>query len=174
MDSRERTFRALDFEQPDRVPVDCWMSSGFRRHLESVLGRGGEALLDEYDVDLRYIEGPAYTGPPLRSGGDGTDEDIWGVRRRTVHVQTDEGMETYREVDVSPLAGAESAEEVHAYGHWPSPDWFDYSGIEAQCARVRERGRVVVFMGDRLNRLAQLKPAMYLRGVEQIPGVRRL
>ena len=33
---------------------------------------------------------------------------------------------------------------------------------------VREQGRVAVFMGDRLNRIAQLKPAMYLRGVEQI------
>ncbi|MDP6107316.1 MAG: uroporphyrinogen decarboxylase family protein, partial [Candidatus Brocadiia bacterium] len=33
---------------------------------------------------------------------------------------------------------------------------------------VRRDGRVVVFMGDRLNRLAQLKPAMYLRGIEAI------
>jgi uroporphyrinogen decarboxylase len=35
-------------------------------------------------------------------------------------------------------------------------------------AVARATGRVVVFMGDRLNRCAQLKPAMYLRGVEQI------
>ena len=29
-------------------------------------------------------------------------------------------------------------------------------------------GKIVVFMGDRLNRCAQLKPAMYLRGPDQI------
>ena len=37
-----------------------------------------------------------------------------------------------------------------------------------QVAAARATGKVVVFMGDRLNRCAQLKPAMYLRGVEQI------
>ena len=31
-----------------------------------------------------------------------------------------------------------------------------------------EKERVVVFMGDRLNRFAQLKPAMYIRGMEEI------
>ena len=40
--------------------------------------------------------------------------------------------------------------------------------IEQQCDAVLEKNRVVVFMGDRLNRVAQLKPAMYLRGSEMI------
>ena len=39
--------------------------------------------------------------------------------------------------------------------YWPPADWFDYSAIESQCDAVRER-RVVVFMGDRLNRVSQL------------------
>ena len=51
---------------------------------------------------------------------------------------------------------------------WPSPDWFDYGGIQAQCAAVRDAKRVAVFMGDRLNRVSQLKPAMYIRGVENM------
>jgi uroporphyrinogen decarboxylase len=72
------------------------------------------------------------------------------------------------EVAWSPLAEATSVEEVEAYDRWPSADWFDYGDIERQCDAVREKGRVAVFMGDRMNRLAQLKPAMYLRGVEQI------
>ena len=40
--------------------------------------------------------------------------------------------------------------------------------IERQCDAVRDSGRIVVFMGDRLNRISQLKPAMYIRGMEQI------
>jgi len=168
MDSRERTFMALNFEEPDRVPVDLWMSRGFETRLEADLGTSAEAFLDRHDVDLRYIPGPAYVGPPLRAAADGTDEDIWGVPRRTAVVRTRNGVEEYREVAASPLAGATTVEEIEGYGHWPSPDWFDYSGIEAQCEGIRNQGRVSVFMGDRLNRLAQLKPAMYLRGVEQI------
>lgn len=168
MDSRERTFMALNLEEPDRVPVDCWLSAGFERKLAQQRGLTREQFLDLHEVDLRYIPGPEYIGPPLRQFADGTDEDIWGVRRQAVRVPTSGGSENYREVAVSPLASASSVEEVEAYDHWPSPDWFDYTGIEAQCEDIRASGRVVVFMGDRLNRLAQLKPAMYLRGVEKI------
>lgn len=168
MDSRERTFRSLNFEEPDRVPVDVWMSDGFRAKLEAGLGIPTAAFLDRHDVDLRYIEGPAYVGPPLRTFADGSDEDIWGVRRKTVRVPTADGTEIYKELIEAPLARAATPEDVEEYGHWPSPDWFDYGGVGAQCRKIREQGRVAVFMGDRLNRIAQLKPAMYLRGVEAI------
>ena len=55
---------------------------------------------------------------------------------------------------------------------WSNPIYLSDIGndkdIEAQCDAIRAQGRVVVFMGDRLNRVAQLKPAMYLRGIENI------
>jgi uroporphyrinogen decarboxylase len=168
MDSRERTFRALSFEAPDRVPIDFWASSGLRRKLGATLAMPYQTFLDAHDVDLRYIEGPAYIGPPLRKFPDGTEEDIWGVRRKIVRVPAGGGEETYKEVAESPLASAKNVQDVHDYSHWPSPDWFDYAPIEAQCEEIRSKKRVAVFMGDRLNRIAQLKPAMYLRGVEAI------
>lgn len=168
MNSRERTFMALNFEEPDRVPIDFWMSKGFKSKVESTLKMSEEMFLDFYNVDFRYIEGPRYIGPPLRKFPDESEEDIWGVRRKTVTVQIDGGEETYKEVIDSPLASATTVEEINDYEHWPSPDWFDYSNIEAQCEKIRKQERVVVFMGDRLNRIAQLKPAMYLRGVEEI------
>ena len=59
MDSRERVFLALNFEEPDRVPIDFWMSDGFKRKLESGLNVTKKEFLDAHDVDLRYIEGPA-------------------------------------------------------------------------------------------------------------------
>ncbi len=168
MDSRERIFRALAFETPDRVPVDFWASAGLREKLKQAFGTDFDAFLDEHDVDLRYIPGPEYIGPPLQCFDDGSDEDLWGVRRKSVAVATKGGAESYKEVVHAPLASAERVEDVLDYARWPSPDWFDYSGIARQCEDVRERGRVAVFMGDRLNRLAQLKPAMYLRGVDTI------
>ncbi len=163
MDSRERTFLALEHKTGDRIPVDFWASRSMIQKLESGLRISYEQFLDRYDVDLRYIAGPEYIGPSLEDG-----KDIWGVKRTTVNIDLKGGTECYREVAESPLADAESLDEIENYPHWPSSDWFDFSAIEAQCNEVRAKGRVVVFMGDRLNRVAQLKPAMYLRGIENI------
>jgi uroporphyrinogen decarboxylase len=168
MDSRERTFRALAHEEPDRVPIDFWSSSGLDRSLGLDRNGARRAFLDQHDVDLRYIDGPRYVGPPLGARLQEMEKDIWGVTRRRVSVWATHGREDYKEVYQSPLASASTPEDVDAYRHWPSPDWFDYSDIARQCVEVRREGRVAVFMGDRLNRVAQLKPAMYLRGVEQI------
>ena len=163
MDSRERTFRALDFQEPDRVPIDFWASEGWKAMLQPNRGVSFDEFLDRHDVDLRYVAGPRYVGPPLAAGCD-----LWGVRRRRIEVPTAHGAETYSEVAESPLAQAQSAEEVLAYRGWPAADWFDYAPVAASAQAVRDAGRVAVFMGDRLSRIAQLKPAMYLRGVEQI------
>ena len=168
MNSRERTFRALNFEEPDRVPIDFWMSKGLKHKIESSLNMSEQMFFDFHDVDLRYIKGPAYIGPPLQKFPDGSEEDIWGVRRKTVTVGANGDIETYEEVVSSPLSSATTVEEINDYEHWPSPDWFDYSHIKTQCEKIRKQERIVVFMGDRLNRIAQLKPAMYLRGIEQI------
>ena len=70
MDSRERTFLALSFAEPDGVPTDLWMSSGLRDKVESGWGKSEKEILDANDLDLRYIEGPRYVGPHF--GGSGT------------------------------------------------------------------------------------------------------
>ena len=168
MNSRERVLCALNHQEPDRVPIDLWLSSGFVEKLCQAEGISELAYRDRHDVDLRYIPGPEYIGPPLRRFADGSEEDIWGVRRRSVTVGSGSSSEVYKEVAHSPLATAASVEDVETYGRWPSPDWFDYGGIAGQCEAIRDEGRAVVFMGDRLNRIAQLKPAMYIRGVERI------
>ena len=168
MDSRERTFLALDHQQPDRVPIDFWSTAGFDAKLESALGLNRQQWLDKHDVDLRYIRGPEYIGPELGYLEGGLIPDIFGVGRREVTVQLADGFETYKELAYSPLASASTVGQIGEYNRWPSADWFDYSGIEAQCEAIRSAGRVVVFMGDRLSRIAQLKPAMYIRGIEQI------
>ncbi len=163
MNSRERTFLALEHKTGDRIPVDFWASKGTIRNLEKQLQISYTQFLDEHDVDLRYIAGPRYIGPPLEE-----NRDIWGVKRTSVHLELENGTEDYHEVEEFPLAAAETIEDVENYPYWPSPDAFDYSDIEAQCDAIRAENRVVVFMGDRLNRIAQLKPAMYLRGIEDI------
>ncbi len=163
MDSRQRTFLALEHRAADRIPIDFWATSSVIQSLERVLGKTYAAFLDDYDVDFRYIEGPAYIGPTLDQG-----VDIWGVARSTVVAGAAEHSESYAEVAKAPLNDAECPADIESYGHWPDADMFDYDVIEQQCDAILQKKRVVVFMGDRLNRVAQLKPAMYLRGSEKI------
>lgn len=169
MDARHRVALALDHKQPDRVPIDYWATDAVNARLLEHLGLSNqEELLQHFDVDFRYIEGPKYVGPQPIVRRDGSLEDHWGVPRVRVEVGSGEKATVYQEVRDFPLRDAKSVEEIRDYEKWPSPDWFDYQCVTQQVAHARRSGKVVIFMGDRMNRCAQLKPAMYLRGVDQI------
>lgn len=164
-----RVYTVLAHQIPDRVPIDLWVSPEVMKRLVSRYGLGNqEELLERYHVDFRYLDGPEYIGPPLVEHPDGTRDDHFGVPRRKVSYGKGTSEGSYSEVARSPLEHATSVEEIEAYAHWPQPEWFDYNPVRIQAKEAKKSGAVVVFMGDRLNRCAQLKPAMYLRGMEQI------
>jgi uroporphyrinogen decarboxylase len=166
VDHRTRVLQAIAHQQPDRVPWDYWAAPEVTRALCAHLGLPDEQrLLDQLDVDLRYVEGPAFVGQARREHPDGTVEDLWGVRRKRVEVKTASFSWSYKQVVDPPLAGATTVTEIESYPGWPSPDWWDYSQIADQCER--HAGHAVVLKGDRLDRTAQLKPMMYLRGIQQ-------
>ena len=169
MDARQRVALALDHKEPDRVPIDYWATDAVSARLRDHFGFSTqEELLMHLDVDFRYIEGPKYIGPEPKVREDGCVEDHWGVPR--VRVEVGSGPETtvYQEVIDFPLKQAKSVDQIRSYPKWPDPDWFDYDCVAGQVAKARRTGKVVVFMGDRMNRCAQLKPAMYVRGIDQI------
>lgn len=167
MNHINRVKTALNHQEPDRVPWDFWATPEIEAKLVSHLGLANiEEVLRHLDVDLRYYRGPSYVGRELRKFDDGTSEDLWGVVRKSVQVDTGVYQWTYSHVVKSPLEDAQSAVEVHSYTHWPTADMWDYSRVEEDCASFP--GYAVVYAGDRLDRTAQLKPAMYLRGMEQI------
>jgi uroporphyrinogen decarboxylase len=169
MDARQRVALALDHIEPDRVPVDYWATAGVTARLLDHFGLSTEEqLLEHLDVDFRYIEGPEYAGPKPEVHHDGSVDDHWGVPRVRVEVNSGGQISVYHEVINFPLRDASSVDQLRDYPKWPDPDWFDYDCVAAQVAAARRTGKVVVFMGDRMNRCAQLKPAMYLRGVDQI------
>jgi uroporphyrinogen decarboxylase len=169
MDSRQRVFTALQHQQPDRVPIDYWAAAEVNTLLLKHFNFSTlEELLEFFNVDFRYLDGPAYVGPQLATHPDGSVNDHFGVPRKTVAYGTGSTSGTYKEVADYPLARARSVDEIESYPHWPNAEWFDYASVRQQARQAYEKGKVVVFMGDRLNRCAQLKPAMYLRGIEQI------
>ncbi len=169
MDSRTRVAKALALTEPDRVPVDYWAASEVTAKLLRRFGFSSkEELLRHFNADFRYIDGPVYIGPEPVVRDDGSVEDHFGVPRKRVLYGEGDQRGAYSEVAAFPLEYAESAEEVERYAKWPRAEWFDYEPVREQARRARELGKAVVFMGDRLNRCAQLKPAMYLRGVDKI------
>ncbi|MHC4405461.1 MAG: uroporphyrinogen decarboxylase family protein [Planctomycetota bacterium] len=169
MDARQRVALALDHKEPDRVPIDYWGTAAVNARLLDHFGFSNqEELLEHFDVDFRYIDGPKYVGPEPVVREDGSIEDHWGVPRVRVEVGSGGQESVYQEVLNFPLKEAASVDDLRDYPKWPNPEWFDYACVADQAAEARRTGKVVVFMGDRMNRCAQLKPAMYLRGVDQI------
>jgi uroporphyrinogen decarboxylase len=168
MDSCERLRKCLAHQEPDRVPIDFWATKEIKaKLLEHFQMTDAEEILQHFNVDFRYIDGPKYIGPEFIRP-DGSKEDHFGVPRKFVGYGKGTSIGTYSEVVEYPLEKASSLDEIENYPKWPKPEWFDYERVLEQARIARETGKVVVFMGDRLNRCAQLKPAMYVRGIEQI------
>ncbi|MDI6782933.1 MAG: uroporphyrinogen decarboxylase family protein [bacterium] len=184
MTSKERVSNILTHQEADRLPWDYWADPAVTERLLAHFGYTDlEQLLRHFEVDFRYLTGPipASAGMTLFSAGmtsfprrreqelkkydDGSSADLWGVRRKTITVEQNGFKWSYKHVTQSPLETATTVQEIERYPNWPSPDWWDYSTIAADCDKYKDS--VIVNAGDRLDRTAQLKPFFYLRGMEQ-------
>lgn len=168
MSCRERALMAVKHQEPDRVPIDNWMTPEVQKKTMEYFGCDSyEELLDFLGVDFRNNYGPSYVGQTFKKYEDGTVEDLWGVRRKIVIYGKGTAHEgTYSEVAESPLEKMKTVEEIEKYERWASPDWWDYSKVKEDCATFHPQ-YCVINVGDRLDRTAQLKPMMYLRGIQQ-------
>lgn len=175
---RDRVADALA-HRPGGIPIDFWAEGSVYESLQQALGLGSrEEVLRQFGADLRYYNGPpilakrvpAWQEPRVKEAGD-VQYDHWGVGRRQEHVTGTRRDGTnytwdYHHLAHSPLATAQSIEEIDAHP-WPVADMWDFSGVAEACRALRQAGYAVVAGADRLDRTAQLKPAMYLRGTEQ-------
>ena len=143
MNSKERVLTALATQEPDRVPINYYANPGIDLRLKKHFGLkhdDGEGLLKAIGVDFRDIRAP-YRGPKLHADipERGVKVDDWGVH--TMWVKHSSGG--YWDFCDFPLKGA--TEEKVAAWPMPSPDDFDYSGIEARC---KEREDYALVLGD--------------------------
>jgi len=169
MSCRERALMAVKHEEPDRVPIDAWLVPEIQKRAMDHFGcENYEELLAFLGVDFRNNYGPSYVGQSFKKHPDGTVEDLWGVKRKIVTYGKGTAHQgTYTEVAESPLEKFKKLEDIEKYDHWASADWWDYSKVKADC-KVHHPKYCVINVGDRLDRTAQLKPMMYLRGIQQI------
>ena len=124
MTPRERWLAVLKREKPDRVPMDYWGTAEANEKLRKHLGSTGmDEVFAKLHIDNPLTVGPRYAGPQLPEG-----TDTWGLQRKTVAY----GGGAYDEVVNHPLAQFGSVAEIEKSYRWPSPDWYDYSGIPGQ------------------------------------------
>jgi uroporphyrinogen decarboxylase len=128
--SKERVLAAIDHVEPDRAPIQVYLTpeiqDKLRRHC------GTDHLLPVLGVDFRSV-GPRRTAPlpDVPDGCDGVDE--WGTGYTNKHYPGG----AYPEATHLALAKLNTMEEVDGYA-WPSPDDYDYSDMESQCEAVKD------------------------------------
>ncbi len=140
MKSRERVIRALNHQEPDRVPIDLGgtiVSSIVKKsyvELKGLLGQPteeirmldyvqqlpylDEALLERFDVDLRLVQLPAATAPSVTLFEEGdfyAFVDRWGS---TLHMPKESGL--YFDWVAFPIKEPTMA-ALDNY-KWPRPD----------------------------------------------------
>jgi uroporphyrinogen decarboxylase len=168
MSCRQRALMAIKHQEPDRVPIDNWMVPEIQKKTMEYFGcENYEELLKFLGIDFRNNYGPSYVGQTFKKHPDGTVEDLWGVKRKIVTYGKGTDHEgTYSEVAESPLEPMTTVEEIEKYDRWASADWWDYSKVKQDCD-VYHPDYAIINVGDRLDRTAQLKCIMYLRGVQK-------
>jgi uroporphyrinogen decarboxylase len=159
MSSQERVLTAFARQEPDRVPINYLCNPGIDRRLKQHFGLGAhddEGLLQALHVDFRGVRAH-YVGPRLHAEQPGIHVDaLWGVHSRFVEHESG----SYWDYCDFPLREAD--EETVANWPLPSPDDYDYSGIEAACDR---------YAGYAINGAAGFGDIIngngFLRGMEQ-------
>jgi len=124
--SKERVLCSLEWREPDRVPIQTYLTPEIQERLQEYFAGGN--VLECLGVDFRNVM-PRFTGtikPPERD----VHFDIWGAGYKPI---CHGAGGTYQEAVVLPLADLETMDDVENYP-WPDPARdFDYSGIEAAC-----------------------------------------
>lgn len=133
MNHKERVLRALNRDEPDRVPFFYWDVPEFGEKMISHLGlKSRDELLEYFDVDFRWVE-PMYIGPNLIDLKNKKKKDIWGVGYTRIQQETFE----YWEATDFPLAGVTEIKALDNYP-WPTVDLFDFQSLDAQLEKYKE------------------------------------
>jgi len=159
MNSRQRVRRAFSHTQPDRPPCDYVATPEIHRGLLGHFGVDSEeAIREALGADIQYVN-PPYVGPPLPRFEDGSEMDVWGIRKRPMPNEYGD----YAEPVGLPYGGWTTVEQAEEFS-WPSPDWYDYEAMPALCDRYPERALATggYAVQDFINGVA------FGRGVEQV------
>ncbi len=178
MSHRERVLRALNHQEPDRVPLDLGGTRStslvvecyerLNRHLGSAerprifskwlnIAHPSEAMLRRFDIDTRSVGQGAPDGWQDTDAPDGSYRDEWGV------VRTKPAGSLYYDLTRAPLAGDAEIADLRKYP-WPDPhDPGRVRGLGESARRLRQETDYAVVLNMPGGIVHQ---AQFLRGFE--------
>lgn len=176
MTSRERVVRALNHQEPDRVPFDCYFSYGGYLRLKEYLGYEPEKpvkpgsswlsvsippdLMQELGVDLLYFGLNRDPAAPIFEYGVEEYTDEWGVTYRRILHDTGEHYEFAHQ----PLREATAA-DLSDYP-WPDPHRPELVAGLAEKARNLYENTDFALVGKFSNSI--FEQAFYMRGFQDL------
>ncbi|MFW9886596.1 MAG: uroporphyrinogen decarboxylase family protein [Candidatus Thorarchaeota archaeon] len=128
MNSRERFHKAVNHEEPDRVPIDYWTTSAAYRNLRDHLGitakenqewgimetwKISEEMLSRLHVDFRRVYMSPSSSFEMKTYPDGSTDTEYGFRGKYIGL--------YWEVTYFPWAEFTEVEQIEEYP-WPDAD----------------------------------------------------
>ena len=111
MKSKERVLTSLNWQEPDRVPVQIYLTPEMGIKLSNHFK--GRDIAECLGIDFRSVA-PTYCGKRCESH-DGITYDIWGAGYK--HIEHGSAG-TYDEAVVLPLAELKTMDDVENYP-WP-------------------------------------------------------
>jgi uroporphyrinogen decarboxylase len=124
MTSKERVRTSLDWQEPDRPPIQLYATPEIERKLQDHFA--GRDILQVLGVDFQTVAAP-WRGS-VKESHDEVSYDMWGVGYR----QQSYGLGVYEESCDLALAEINTMDEFQSYP-WPNIDDFDFSTIDEQC-----------------------------------------
>lgn len=152
MKSKERVLKSINFERPDRVPMDFSCTQEVQEKLykhfnikerktisNPLVNCIDPQILKALNCDLITVA-PLYKGPEIKT--DNAMVNLFGITEKPL---VGNGAKYYEDTG-TPLRKA-SMEDVENY-HWPSPDWFDYDSVKNQCEEYQDFAIVSGYPGN--------------------------
>ncbi len=128
MTPKEKFYKTLNYENTGRLPAHYYGTPEINHALMDYLGiNERKDIYTKLGTDLRHI-GPSYIGPAMKRFDDGSTEGLHGERYKTVSF----GHGSYSEPSYLPFENIDDVEMLADF-RFPSPDWYDYSGIKQNC-----------------------------------------
>jgi len=136
---RERVLTAIAHQEPDRAPIQIYVTPEIDRVLRDHFSPA--SYIEEFEVDFRTVAPVPLRAPRAPEAGSRIAcYDEWGVGYEVV---TNNAGGTYLEARDLALARLQTMDDVENYP-WPDPDDYDYSVIPAQ---IDAAGEFAVCLG---------------------------
>lgn len=130
MTSKQRVLTSLAWQEPDRVPIQVYLTPEIHDLLKQHFG--GRDVHECLGVDFRGLWAP-YRGP-IRAAHDGISYDEWQTGYKMIQ---HEAGGSYPEAVVNSLAAVQTMDDFRRFP-WPDPAAFDYSTVAQQCDKVKD------------------------------------